>query len=65
MIKDVKLKPHKKTTQKPYPFIETVMWYIDVYFVFLLYNERKFKRYKQYMKKKWGKRCYKSNQLKL
>jgi len=34
--------------------IDKIKWIIDYHFVYLLYNERKHDRYKNYMIKKWG-----------
>lgn len=49
-----------KNNRQKYTVINKIMFLIDYYILFLLYNERKFKRYKRYMKKKWGKNYHTS-----
>lgn len=34
--------------------IKKIEWWIDYYFVWMLYNEHKKERYFDYMEKKWG-----------
>lgn len=36
-------------------FLRKLEWLIDIYFVWILYNPRKYDRYNEYLEKKWGK----------
>lgn len=35
-------------------FFKKAEWFIDVYFVWMLYNPQKYDRYIEYLEKKWG-----------
>jgi hypothetical protein len=34
--------------------INTLTWIFEFYFLWILYNDRKYYRYKNYMTQKWG-----------
>jgi hypothetical protein len=34
--------------------IKKIEWFFDIYFVWMLYNPRKYDRYIRYIEKKWG-----------
>ena len=35
--------------------LKKIEWFIDIYFVWMLYSPRKYDRYNEYIGKKWGK----------
>ena len=34
--------------------IKKIEWFFDIYFIWMLYNPRKYDRYIRYIEKKWG-----------
>ena len=34
--------------------IKKIEWFFDIYFVWMLYNPKKYDRYSEYIEKKWG-----------
>ena len=34
--------------------LKKIEWFIDIYFVWILYSPRKYDRYIEYIEKKWG-----------
>ena len=49
------LNQSKNILEKIKKSIKKIEWFIDIYFVWILYSPRKYDRYNEYIGKKWGK----------
>ena len=48
------LKPLNNILEKIKKGLKKIEWFFDIYFVWMLYNPRKYDRYIKYIEKKWG-----------
>jgi hypothetical protein len=51
-MKDWKLS--KNILEKIKKILKKIEWFFDIYFVWMLYNPKKYDRYIEYIEKKWG-----------
>ena len=52
LMKDWKLS--KNILEKIKKILKKIEWFFDIYFVWMLYNPKKYDRYSEYIEKKWG-----------